>query len=87
MKPEPKLLEAFLQFGDVIDIDKATQAALRLCNHQIKKVIDATVISCKVKPADVALICGCNWQLKQLNIHGRWGEDSLRVLPIELLFV
>jgi Leucine-rich repeat (LRR) protein len=89
MEPEPKLLEAFLRFGGVGVLDKATQAALRLCNNQIKKVIDATVVSCTVTSADVALICSCDWRLKELIIEGTWSEKSLgnedTVLPKALV--
>jgi Leucine-rich repeat (LRR) protein len=81
MERKPNLLEVFLHFGDVRSLDKRTQAALRLCNHQIKKVIDAAVISCRIKPADVVLICACDWKLKELNIEGNWDQESLRVLP------
>jgi Leucine-rich repeat (LRR) protein len=85
MEPEPKLLEVFLHSADVRSLEKQIQAALRLCNHQIKKVIDATVISCKVKPADVPLICSCEfWKLKELKIYGNWPQESLRLLPSTL---
>jgi hypothetical protein len=82
MEREPKLLEAFLRFGDVSELDDATHGTLRLCSHQIKKVIDATVFSCKIKPEDINLICGCDWKLKELSIHGSWSiHGPLRVLP------
>jgi Leucine-rich repeat (LRR) protein len=78
---ETTLLEVLLLFGDVGGLDKRTKAALRLCNHQIKKVIDATVISSKVKPSDLDLICGSDWKLQVLTIYGSWIRDPLRVLP------
>jgi hypothetical protein len=83
MESEPKLLEAFLQFTDVRELDRPTQAAVRLCNHHSKKVIDATVAWCKVDSADVALLCGCDWRLKELTIEGTWNTKSLvaEVLP------
>ena len=80
-KRETKLLDVFLQCGDVRSLDKRTKAALRLCNHQIKKVIDATVISCNIMPADLDLLCACDWKLKELTIGLSWGQDSLKVLP------
>jgi Leucine-rich repeat (LRR) protein len=85
MEPESKLMEAFLRFGDADQLDEQTQAALRLCNHQIKKLIDATVISCTVTSAELDLVCICDWKLKELVIEVTWGEESLRaedtVLP------
>jgi leucine-rich repeat protein SHOC2 len=84
MEREPKLLEAFLRYGDVSGLDKATKAALRLCNHQIKKVIDATVISCTLKlrkRSDVALLSGSDWKLKKLTIEEYRDAWPLEVLP------
>ncbi len=61
---------------------------MRLCNHQIKKLIDATVVSCTVTSAELHSICVCDWKLKQLFIEGTWSEKSLgnedTVLPNSL---
>ena len=88
MEREPKLLEAFLRYGDVSGLDKATKAALRLCNHQIKKVIDATVISCTLKlrkRSDVALLSGSDWKLKKLTIEEACYRETLSFLPNALI--
>ncbi len=85
MERDPKLLEVFVQCSDENFLDNRTKATLRLCSHQIKKLIDATVISCKIKSADVDLVCNCDWKLKELSIKRLWAHEPVTVLPNALV--
>lgn len=85
--PEPRLLHAFFEFGEVEKLDKPSKAALRLCNKQIMAAIDAAVIACTVKPDAVDALMRCDWPLTKLDITGDWqnpsASTSFKTLPVE----
>jgi len=74
---EPRLLHAFLTFRRTKNLSKRTRAALRLCNKQIKAAIDATIIACSVKSADLDHFLSCTWPLKELIISNSLYSEPL----------
>jgi len=64
-----RLLEVFLVSEKLEGLDDPSKAALRLCNKQIKAAIDATIIACKVKSADLDQLPSSNWHLTELIIN------------------
>jgi len=73
---EPRLLDFFLVFWKLESLDNLTKAALRLCTEQIKAAIDATVIACTVKSADLDHLLSSKWHLSELII-----DNNLRKQP------
>jgi len=65
---EPRLLEFFLTFRKLGSLDNPTKAALRLCNKQSRVAIDATIVACTVKTADLDHFLTSNWHLSRLVI-------------------
>ena len=62
---ETRLLQEYLECGQVKILDEASKAALRLCSKQIKDYVDATIIACKVEPCDLDALLNCNWPARK----------------------
>ena len=78
---DPRLLQEFLDCGQVGILDDEDKAAFRLCSKQIKDYVDATVTACTVKPDDLDALLNCNWPLKEVEIF--LDEDNEDNMPPE----
>ncbi len=92
MEPEgvPALLEALFIYNKTDILDKATKAALRLCNKHFKSLIDATVVEAEKYSDDLNddlnTLLNTEWhRLKQLKIIERgFDQNRLTELPSAL---
>ena len=75
---EPRLLEAFLELGDVSSLKLSTKKALRLCNKQTKSFIDATNVALKVELDDLDALLECDWKITVLKIEEQEDESPPR---------
>ena len=82
---DPRLLQEFLELGQVVILDEASKAALRLCSKQMKDYVDATVVACKVKAYDLNALLKCSWPLTKIEVEQ--GYCAPEMCPVSFTFV
>jgi hypothetical protein len=76
----PALLEALFIYYKAEELDKATKAALRLCNKHFKNPVDATVVEARTYDGlSTALEALINTEWHGLKNYMSWRESLIQI--------